>query len=66
MNHSRLAVATLALLSGCCAWKASTTPLEDFNLRVGAVIFAESGDHFGQAVNLLARTSCLATRSEGT
>ena len=39
-----------------CAWNASTTPLEAFNRRVGAVLFGESGDHFGQAVELLAHT----------
>ena len=39
-----------------CAWNASTTPLEAFNRRVGAVLFGESGDHFGQAIALLTRT----------
>ena len=36
-----------------CAWNASTTPYEDFNRRVGAVLFGEDGDHFGQAIALL-------------
>ncbi len=39
-----------------CAWNASATPLEAFNRRVGAVLFGETADHFGQAVELLART----------
>ncbi|MBI5388261.1 MAG: family 20 glycosylhydrolase [Verrucomicrobia bacterium] len=39
-----------------CAWNASTTPIEAFNSRVGAVLFGERGDHFGQAVELLAQT----------
>lgn len=39
-----------------CAWNASTTPVEQFNRRVGAVLFGEAGDHFGQAIELLART----------
>jgi hypothetical protein len=39
-----------------CAWNASATPLEAFNRRVGAVLFGEAGDHFGQAVTRLART----------
>jgi len=39
-----------------CAWNASTTTPEDFNRRVGAVLFGEQGDHFGRAVELLAQT----------
>lgn len=39
-----------------CAWNASTTPLEDFNRRVGAVLFGEAGDHFAQAIQLLNKT----------
>ena len=38
-----------------CAWNASTTPLEAFNRRLGAVLFGESGDHFGQAIQGLTR-----------
>ncbi len=38
-----------------CAWSGSTTQAEDFNRRIGAVLFGESGDHFGQAVALLSR-----------
>ena len=36
-----------------CAWNASTTKPEDFNRRLGAVLFGEKGDHFGQAIALL-------------
>ena len=39
-----------------CAWNASATPIEAFNRRVGAVLFGERGDDFGQAVELLAQT----------
>jgi hexosaminidase len=39
-----------------CAWNASATPIESFNHRVGAVLFGEAGDHFGQAITLLTRT----------
>jgi hypothetical protein len=39
-----------------CAWNASTTTPEDFNRRIGAVLFGEPGDHFGQAIELLAQT----------
>jgi len=39
-----------------CAWNASATPIEAFNRRVGAVLFGEHGDDFGQAVELLAQT----------
>ncbi|MCU0982160.1 MAG: hypothetical protein MUF25_23645, partial [Pirellulaceae bacterium] len=39
-----------------CAWNASTTSPEDFNRRIGAVLFGEPGDHFGQAIELLAQT----------
>jgi hypothetical protein len=36
-----------------CAWNASTTSPEDFNRRLGAVLFGEQGNHFGQAIQLL-------------
>jgi len=39
-----------------CAWNGSTTSVEDFNRRVGAVLFGESGDRFGQAIALLGKT----------
>jgi hypothetical protein len=39
-----------------CAWNASATPIEAFNQRVGAVLFGEQGDEFGQAVELLTQT----------
>lgn len=38
-----------------CAWNASITVPEDFNRRLGAVLFGEAGDHFGQAIQLLSR-----------
>ena len=38
-----------------CAWNASATPFEDFNRRVGAVLFGEDGDHFGRAIALLGK-----------
>ncbi len=36
-----------------CAWNASTTSPRDFNRRIGAVLFGESGAHFGQAIEAL-------------
>ncbi|MGQ9575462.1 MAG: sulfatase-like hydrolase/transferase [Thermoguttaceae bacterium] len=39
-----------------CVWNGSKTPYEAFNRRVGAVLFGEKEDHFGQAVELLAQT----------
>ena len=39
-----------------CAWNASATPIEAFNRRVGAVLFGEPGDEFGQAIELLTQT----------
>ncbi len=42
-----------------CAWNGGTTTPEDFNRRVGAVCFGESGDHFGQAVASLGRAANL-------
>lgn len=39
-----------------CAWNASTTPIADFNRRLGGVLFGEPGDHFGQAIELLEQT----------
>ena len=39
-----------------CAWNAAATTPEDFNRRIGAVLFGEKGDHFGRAIQLLART----------
>ena len=39
-----------------CAWNASATSPEEFNRRLGAVLFGEKGDHFGQAIELLAQT----------
>ncbi len=39
-----------------CAWNASATTPEEFHRRIGAVLFGESGDHFGRAIELLAQT----------
>ncbi|MDD4873302.1 MAG: glycoside hydrolase family 20 zincin-like fold domain-containing protein, partial [Kiritimatiellae bacterium] len=39
-----------------CSWNASATTPDDFNRRLGAVLFGEKEDHFGQAINLLSRT----------
>lgn len=36
-----------------CAWNASTTSYDAFQRRVGAVLFGERGEHFGQAISLL-------------
>jgi hexosaminidase len=36
-----------------CAWNGSTTSPKDFNRRIGAVLFGEKGDHFGQAIELI-------------
>ena len=43
-----------------CAWTGSATPPEAFNRRIGAVVFGEKGDRFGQAIELLAQTHRLA------
>ncbi len=43
-----------------CAWNASTTPYKAFSRRIGAVLFGEPGDHFGRAIDLLAKTHRLA------
>ncbi|MBN1853076.1 MAG: family 20 glycosylhydrolase [Pirellulales bacterium] len=39
-----------------CAWNASSTSTEEFNQRIGAVLFGEPGFHFGQAITLLGKT----------
>ncbi|MCS7238267.1 MAG: beta-N-acetylhexosaminidase [Thermoguttaceae bacterium] len=39
-----------------CAWNGAATDPADFNRRIGAVLFGEKGDHFGQAIELLAQT----------
>ena len=36
-----------------CAWNASSTPVEAFDQRVGAVLFGDDGPEFGEAVELL-------------
>lgn len=43
-----------------CAWNASTTTLEDFDRRLGAVLFGEPGDHFGRAIQRLSQAHRLA------
>ncbi|MHB1000145.1 MAG: beta-N-acetylhexosaminidase [Armatimonadota bacterium] len=42
-----------------CAWNASVTNPADFNRRIGAVMFGEKGNHFGQAIDLLSKTHTL-------
>jgi len=42
-----------------CAWNASTTEPKDFNRRIGAVLFGEPSDRFGQAIDLLAQMHSL-------
>ena len=48
-----------------CAWNASATDYDDFRRRVGAVLFGETGDHFGKAVELLSdpRLAGMTTRT---
>lgn len=36
-----------------CAWNGSTTPLDDFNRRIGAVLVGEPGEEFGRAIQTL-------------
>ena len=43
-----------------CAWTGSNTTPQEFNSRIGAVLFGEKGDHFGQAIELLSQTHGLA------
>jgi hypothetical protein len=43
-----------------CAWNASTTTPEQFNRRVGAVLFGEPGDDFGKAIELLGKAHRLS------
>jgi len=42
-----------------CAWNASVTEPADFNRRLGAVLFGEPGDHFGQAIDCFAAAHAL-------
>lgn len=42
-----------------CAWNGSTTSIEDFNRRLGGVLFGEPGDDYGQAITLLTKTHAL-------
>ncbi|OGV77580.1 MAG: hypothetical protein A3K19_08990 [Lentisphaerae bacterium RIFOXYB12_FULL_65_16] len=48
-----------ALWGAECAWNGSTTEIDAFNRRIGAVLFGETADHFGQAIALLTRTHTL-------
>ncbi len=36
-----------------CAWNGSTTPLDDFNQRIGAVLVGEPGEELGRAIEAL-------------
>jgi hexosaminidase len=36
-----------------CAWNGSTTSARDFNHRIGAVLFGDGGDSFGEAIEAL-------------
>ena len=47
------------LWSAECAWNASEVDIDDFNRRVGAVLFGETAAHFGEAIGLLAGTHSL-------
>jgi hypothetical protein len=38
-----------------CAWNGSTTSIDDFDRRIGGVLFGEKGDHFGQAIRQLSK-----------
>ena len=38
-----------------CAWNGSTTSIDDFDRRAGAVLFGEKGNRFGQAIKLLGK-----------
>jgi hypothetical protein len=43
-----------------CAWNGSTTAPEDFNRRIGAVLFGEAGERFGRAIERLSQVHRLA------
>lgn len=42
-----------------CSWTGSKTSIEDFNRRIGAVVFGEKGEEFGKAITLLTKTHSL-------
>jgi len=42
-----------------CAWNGSATSIEDFNYRIGGVLFGEPTDSFGKAIELLSKTHYL-------
>lgn len=39
-----------------CAWNGSTTSIDDFNRRIGPVLFGDRDNHFGKAVAILSKT----------
>jgi hypothetical protein len=45
-----------------CAWNASATTPDDFNRRIGAVLFGERDDHFGRAIARLTQADSLLGR----
>lgn len=47
-----------------CAWSGAITRPEDFNRRIGAVLYGEKGDHFGRSVCLLAKSMDFASKTE--
>ncbi|MHC4442670.1 MAG: glycoside hydrolase family 20 zincin-like fold domain-containing protein [Planctomycetota bacterium] len=42
-----------------CAWNGSATSIEDFNYRIGSVLFGEPSGSFGKAIELLSKTHYL-------
>ncbi len=48
-----------------CAWNAAVTKPDDFNRRIGAVLFGEKGSHFGQAIELLTKVHRLPVVNTG-
>ncbi len=47
-----------------CAWSGSTTEPDDFNRRLGAVLFGEKSDHFGMAIGLLSKATAFAAKTD--
>lgn len=39
-----------------CAWNGSATSIDDFNRRIGPVLFGDKDNHFGKAITILSRT----------
>jgi len=46
-----------------CAWNGSATEPEEFNRRLGAVLFGEKGDHFGMAIRLLSQSMAFTAKT---